>query len=69
MDTNLVGLHDPSYEVQLLEYVPVTLEWTVSKFNTLSPTEAVVRNAYWGSTKYGARTDLQSIIKLVNSIG
>uniref|UniRef100_A0A7N2LHE9 Protein kinase domain-containing protein n=1 Tax=Quercus lobata TaxID=97700 RepID=A0A7N2LHE9_QUELO len=53
LDTNLVVLHDRSYEVQLLEYVPVTLEWTVCKFNTLSPTEAVVRNAYWGSTKYG----------------
>ncbi|KAK4592987.1 hypothetical protein RGQ29_017215 [Quercus rubra] len=50
-DSNITN---PSYEVPLLEDVPVTLEWTVSNFSTLTTTEAKERKADWFYTNYDA---------------
>ena len=48
-DSNIKNL---SYEVPLLEDVPVALDWTLN-FTDINPTEAYRRNAqYWSSTSY-----------------
>ena len=46
---------NPSYEMQLLERVPVALEWTVSNFFNLSSSRADRRKVEWYSTSYGGR--------------
>ena len=46
---------NPSYEMQLLERVPVALEWTVSNFFNLSSSRADRQKAEWFSTSYGRR--------------
>uniref|UniRef100_A0A7N2LFX0 Wall-associated receptor kinase galacturonan-binding domain-containing protein n=1 Tax=Quercus lobata TaxID=97700 RepID=A0A7N2LFX0_QUELO len=51
-DSNITN---PSYEVPLLEYVPVALEWTVSNFTTMSSTEAAERKARLFSSSYGVK--------------
>ena len=50
-DSNITN---PSYEVPLLEYVPVALEWTVSNFTDMNSTEADRRkvNCYEGRQYY-----------------
>lgn len=46
------NITNPSDEVPLLEYVPVALEWTLSKFNTMSFTETDERKASSSYTGY-----------------
>ena len=51
-DSDITNL---SYEMPLLERVPVALEWTVSNFLNLSSSRADRQKAEWFSTSYGCR--------------
>ena len=51
-DSNITN---PSYEVPLLEDVPVVLDWTVSNDTDINSTEADRRKVDWFSTDYDGR--------------
>ena len=54
-DDKWLSSEDITYNVQLLEYVPVVLEWTASDFITVDPDELRRRNSEGYPTLYGTQ--------------
>uniref|UniRef100_A0A7N2LM53 Wall-associated receptor kinase domain-containing protein n=1 Tax=Quercus lobata TaxID=97700 RepID=A0A7N2LM53_QUELO len=54
-DDKWLSSGDITYKVQLLEYVPVVLEWTASEFITVDPDELRRRNSEGYPTLYGTK--------------